>query len=445
MQLADRVAELEATADRLGYMDVVRLEDERAALTAHLATLRTEIDRADALAASQTAARRSAAEQQEAKIHAKLAQAQAELAQAQAEIVDVRAAAGIQELGVYDYEHPAEDSSRLATELESVRAEVKDMVRMKTAASASSGFTFNNSAAKGRKFVSDMSKILLRAYNAEAENCIKTVRAGNLAVAQSRLSKAADQIARQGSMIELRINPRFHALRLREIELANRHLAAVQREKELERERRAELREQKKAEQELLRERERLLKEQGHYQATLAALQANGDLAGAERMRAQLADVQRAMEDVEYRTANIRAGYVYVISNRGSFGDHVVKIGMTRRLEPMDRVRELGDASVPFRFDVHALFFAHDAVSIEAMLHRRFAAERVNQVNLRREYFYTTPDAVLEVLHEENVEIVEYRVDADAEEFTQSQSIRAGGDRAPMSPVVSADGPLDED
>src|SRR6201999_1244228 len=93
----------------------------------------------------------------------------------------------------------------------------------------------------------------------------------------------------------------------------------------------------------------------------------------------------------DFRIANIRAGYVYVISNIGAFGPNIVKIGMTRRLDPMDRVRELGDASVPFRYDVHALHFSEDAVGVEAELHRRFAHGRVNRINLRREYFYTTP------------------------------------------------------
>lgn len=102
----------------------------------------------------------------------------------------------------------------------------------------------------------------------------------------------------------------------------------------------------------------------------LAKLEAGGDTAGAERMREKLADVQRAIDDVDYRSANIRAGYVYIISNIGSFGRNMVKIGMTRRLDPLDRVRELGDASVPFRYDVHTLFFSEDAVTLKTKLHQ---------------------------------------------------------------------------
>jgi len=270
--------------------------------------------------------------------------------------------------------------------------------------------------------VSDMSKVLLRAYNAEAENAVKTTKAGNLAVAQKRLTTAAEQIARSGTMISLRIDSEYHALRLREIALANDYLRVLAREKELERDRRAELREQAKAEAELRKAKESLEKEKSHYLATLAALEANGDLEGAARIRAKLEDVDRAIVDVDYRAANIRAGYVYVISNIGAFGERMVKIGMTRRLEPMDRVNELGDASVPFRFDVHALFFADDAVGIERMLHEAFAAGRVNKVNLRREFFYATPAEVLEALKSHAVEIVEYAVAPAAEEFRASSA-----------------------
>ncbi|MBO1901390.1 DUF4041 domain-containing protein [Leucobacter weissii] len=336
------------------------------------------------------------------------------------DVVALSSTRDFQDVGYFEFEHPAEASTTLATELEHVRSRIKDMIRDKSAADYNYSFTFNNSTAQGKRFVNALTRLMLRAYNAEAENAIKATKAGNLQTAQARLSRAADQIAKNGQMIDLRISPEFHRLRLKEIELAHRHMKALQQEKDLERERRAELREQRKAEQELKREQERLEKEKAHYQATLIALRAKGDEEGVARMLAKLEDVERAIVDVDYRVANIRAGYVYVISNVGSFGPKVVKIGMTRRLDPMDRVRELGDASVPFRFDVHALFFADDAVAIENMLHKEFSHVRINQVNMRREYFETTPDAVLDVLKKHAVEVLEFRVEAPAEEYIES-------------------------
>lgn len=341
------------------------------------------------------------------------------------EVISLTNSREFQEVGLFDYEHPAESSTQLATELESVRSKIKNAIRNKDATTSVDGFTFNNSIAQGTRFSNALAKLMLRAYNAEAENAVKATRAGNLATAQSRLSKAADQIAKNGAMIQLQITDYFHHLRLQELELANRHLKAVQREKELEREHRAELREQRKAELELKKEQDRLEKEKSHYEATLSALRAKGDEEGVERLLAKIEDVDRAIHDVDYRAANIRAGYVYVISNMGSFGPDVVKIGMTRRLDPMDRVRELGDASVPFRFDVHALFFADDAVSVENMLHKEFAPSRINQVNLRREYFQTTPQQVLDALKQHQVEVLEFTIDHQADEFRESQAIRA--------------------
>lgn len=340
------------------------------------------------------------------------------------EVVSLRDAREFQDVGFFEYEHPAEDSTALASELEEVRSQIKLAIRNQQASTSAPGFTFNNSAAEGKRFVAAMTKLLLRAYNAEAENAVKTTKAGNLATARARLTKAAEQIAKNGSMIQMQITGHFHSLRLAEIELAHRHLRAVRREKELERERKAELREQRRVELELKKEQERLQKEKSHYETTLAALRNNGDESGIERVLTKLEDVSRAIQDVDYRAANIRAGYVYVVSNVGSFGPGVVKIGMTRRLDPMDRVRELGDASVPFNFDVHALFFADDAVSVENMLHKEFSHRRLNQVNLRREYFETTPEKVLAVLKQHDVEVLEFIVESSAEEYVASQTIR---------------------
>ncbi len=418
-----RVEELEALVDKHGLRQFGEIDEYRARVD-------SEIEAARAAAASEQAALQKQwddAIRRLSKQHDSLAATNrslsSEIEAQKREVVNLREAATLQELGVFDYEHPPTESSAvLAGQLEVVRGQIKDAVRTGKATTASQGFTFDNSAAKGRKFVNDMSKILLRAYNAEAENAVKMMRAGNLFAAQQRLSKVAEQIARQGTMIDLKITPYYQQLRLQELELANRHLRTVQEEKERAREHRAELREQRKAEQELAREHERLAKEKSHYLAALAALEAKGDLDGAARMREKLADVDRAIEDVDYRAANIRAGYVYVISNVGAFGENMVKIGMTRRLEPMDRVNELGDASVPFRFDVHALFFADDAVGVENMLHTTFAKQRVNKVNLRREYFHVTPAQVLDALKAHNVEVIEYTIEPAATEYRASTS-----------------------
>lgn len=352
----------------------------------------------------------------------KLADLRAEEKEAANRIVDLRGTYELQSDGLYDFAHPAEHSTELAAKLASVRAKIKDTVRVKRATAAATGFTFNNSESKGRKFIEDMSKMMLRAYNAEAENCVGAVRAGNLSVAMDRLSKARDQIRKLGNLISLDIQENYHRLRLEEIGLAARHLEAIKIEKEKDREEKERLREERKAQQELERAREKLEKELGHYRSVLAALQSRGDLEGIARIQASIEAAESELQQVDFRAANIRAGYVYVISNVGSLGSDVVKIGMTRRLEPMDRVNELGDASVPFRFDVHALFFSIDAVGVERMLHQHFSDARINRVNLRKEFFRAAPSEVLEVLKQHQVEIVEFTPEAAAEEYRLSST-----------------------
>jgi hypothetical protein len=355
-----------------------------------------------------------------ATLRAELASAKAELVTARQGLVQAHEQATLEEMGLFNYDHPAQTSAQLQGTLDGIRAEIKAMVKSKSAVHAATGFTFNNSRAQGDKFVRNMSAIMLRAYNAEAENGIKSTKAGNLAAAQKRLTTVKDQIARQGSMINLTIDERYHSLRLREQEIAAAHLQRLAAEREAECERKAELREQKRVEAEMRAEKDRLEKERNHYLNSIAALQAKGDADGAARLTEKLADVDRAIEDVDYRAANIRAGYVYVISNVGSLGEGTVKIGMTRRLEPMERVKELGDASVPFTFDVHALFFSDDAVGVETMLHQTFAEQRVNKINLRREFFRVTPDEVLDVLKAHSVEVIEFNLSASADEFRAS-------------------------
>lgn len=340
---------------------------------------------------------------------------------AEGAVIDLDDERVLQEVGIYNYHHPLESAALYRDRLDDLQARIAAMVKAGDAILASDMFTYNNSLAKGRKMTSDFSKLMLRAYNAEADNCVRTLRAGNVVTAKKRLDRAVESIAKLGSMMEMRVNPDYHALRFEELELTADYLMKVQEEKEAAREERERLREERRAEQELAAERERLAKERAHYLNALEALRANGDATAVAEMEQRLDDVDDAIAQNDYRAANIRAGYVYVISNPGSFGKRMVKIGMTRRLEPMDRVRELGDASVPFPFEVHALFFADDAVAVENELHKAFAEARVNRVNERREFFFATPHEVREVLVEKLGNLLEFAEQPEATQYLQSR------------------------
>jgi hypothetical protein len=224
--------------------------------------------------------------------------------------------------------------------------------------------------------------------------------------------------------MDIRVSEQYHHLRLYEIELTADYLAKVEDEKERTRAERERLREEEAARRDFEREKARLVKEQAHYAAALAKLvKGGGSPEAIQQLEAKLAEIGVEMEKVISREANIRAGYVYIISNIGSFGERMVKIGLTRRLEPMDRIRELGDASVPFRFDVHALIFSEDAVGLETRLHQALADRKVNRVNSAREFFYATPAEVRELLADiAGQHLLEYNDIAEAAEWRASGS-----------------------
>jgi uncharacterized coiled-coil DUF342 family protein len=328
---------------------------------------------------------------------------QRQLVDLQLQIVKTEEVALLQEAGVYEYQHPLSDAIAYKAQLTQLKDTVKTMTRAGSAVSATTNWTVNGSAAEGRRMVRDFSKLLLRTYNAEADNLVRTMRPYKLASAIARLGKTADTIARLGKTMDIRISATYHQERIR-----------AERERQ---------REEDKARKEFEREKARLVKEQTHYQTALAKLEHRQDETAAAAMRAKLEEISTAITGVEERAANIRAGYVYVISNIGAFGERVVKIGMTRRLDPMDRVRELGDASVPFRFDVHALIFSEDAVGLETRLHSDLADRRVNRVNLRREFFYATPTEVRQLLEQlTDQHILEYHENPEAMEWRASNT-----------------------
>lgn len=337
------------------------------------------------------------------------------------EVVELNDQRVLQDVGVYRYHHPLEDAAAYKDRLRALEAEMDEIIKAGRAVLAADMFTFSGSLAKGRKMVADLSKLMLRAYNSEADNCVRSLRSGNTSTAKRRLEASVEAIEKLGAMMEMRVNPDYHSLRVQELELTADFQMKVQEERERAREERELLREQRRVEQELAAERERLDRERAHYASALAALRANGDDVAADELAQRLAQIDEAIEANDYRTANIRAGYVYVISNIGTFGPNIIKVGMTRRLEPLDRVRELGDASVPFPYDVHALFFSDDAVTLENQLHKAFADRRVNFVNERREFFFSTPGEVREMLEQHAGGLLEFTEAPSAPEYHQSR------------------------
>lgn len=408
-KLEDEVEELRSALSAAGALSAFEMSRETERVRAQLAQAVAE------LATTQ------------AKAQEDLSRARAELAAIRTQVVETNEIAQLQEAGVYAYAHPLSDAVGYKDLLARVKADTKALISAGRAVYGSTSWQVNGSAAQGRKMVSDFSKLLLRAYNAEADNCVRTVKPHSRKATLERLSKAAATIEKLGKTMDIRITSEYHRARLYEIELTADYLAKVEEARERTRAEREQLRDQQLAEREMEREKARLAKEQAHYQNALAkALAGDASQEAIHELEAKLAETGAELEKVISREANIRAGYVYVISNIGAFGEGMVKIGLTRRMEPMDRVRELGDASVPFRFDVHALIFSNDAVGLETRLHQALADRKVNQINQAREFFYANPAEVRELLAKiDGSHLLEYTELPEAAEWRASGSRRS--------------------
>ncbi|GAB2795608.1 DUF4041 domain-containing protein [Amycolatopsis magusensis] len=434
--LAGQVRDLDSSYRTLRGKDALTLEQELNDMRQALGQLEGEIRRRRVTEERQQA---EAAEQL-AGVSQKIEQARATLEQVRGEIVETEDLALLQEAGIYEYRHRLANAVAYKAALQKLRDAIKVAARNNNAITASTNWTVNNSSVEGQKMVRDFSKLMLRAYNTEADNCVRSMRPFRLESAKDRLDKTRNIISRLGRTMNINIADRYHRLRVKELELTADHLAKAEEEKERIRAERERQRDEQQAMREFEREKARLGKEQTQWQTAMRKWVDAGDDVKASEAQVKLAEIGEAIKGVEEREANVRTGWVYVISNIGSFGNGVVKVGLTRRLDPLERVRELGDASVPFRFDVHAVIFDADAVSLEAKLHQRLKDQRVNRVNLRREFFYASPLELLAILEEMGLRdnLVEYVQEPEAAEWRSSRRLAEKRETSqPLSALTS--------
>lgn len=343
----------------------------------------------------------------------------------------------VQDFGLYEPRFDFANSTQFRDELKYCRAQQRDAIKEINQQVQNSTWTVNGSIQKGRKMVRETTKLLMRAYNGECDEIVRKVKATNVNKSIEQVYKTADAINRLGSTLGISVPPSYQHLKEREVRLAYEFALQKEREKEALREAREQEREARKLAQEIAAARKKLEKERKQYLSAYkeiserlkdASDDERADLeAKADELKAKLDDVDAAVADVDYREANQKAGFVYVISNIGSFGEGVYKIGMTRRLDPMERVRELGDASVPFNFDVHAMIFCDDAPKLEAALHHEFEDRKVNIVNQRREFFKVSLSEIEEVVKRNYDKTVEFSEVPDAEQFRTSEELRKRG------------------
>ena len=337
-----------------------------------------------------------------------------------------------QDFGLYTPRYNFVSSDLYKTALDRIRSNQKEMIKNDTAIFGSKTWTVDGSKSKVNKMIKDMKKLFLRAFNSDCEDVITRVKYNNYEMSLKKIRQSAESIQKLGIMMSLYIAPNYINSKIEELTLAFEYQQKKQEEKEAQKAARAEMREAAKLQKEIEAQRKKIEKEQTHYQTAyeklLKQLDSSPDDADLiqkkSELEIQLRDIDKAMKDIDYREANQRAGYVYVISNIGAFGENVYKIGMTRRLDPQDRIDELGDASVPFNFDVHAMIFSDDAPALEAALHKAFEDRKLNMVNTRREFFNVTLDEIKEVVKKNFDKTVEFIDVPDAEQYRISQKMK---------------------
>jgi hypothetical protein len=344
--------------------------------------------------------------------------------------------ANLQSFGYYQPRYAFASSERYQQALEEIRERQKSMLLSKQAAVCRIEWEVNGSRVQGRKQTNHTLRLILRAFNGECDAAIAKVKYNNVGVMATRIRKAYEAINGLVQVQQAEISRAYLQLKLDELHLVHEHQEKLQEEKEEQRRIREQMREEELAQRELERTRTEAEREEKRYadalrKATEEAERAVGDK--QQRLLGQVEELQRLLNEAQTnkeraiaRAQMTRSGHVYVISNLGSFGEGVFKIGMTRRLDPMDRVRELGDASVPFQFDVHAIIYSDDAPALENKLHRDFHLRRVNRVNLRREFFRASIEEIAEAVHRHHGDI-EFTLAAEAVEYRKTLAMVQDG------------------
>lgn len=364
-------------------------------------------------------------------LEADLEKLQVEISNAKKNLVETNETVLMQEFGLYEPKYDFATSEEYKDRLQEVRAKQKDLIKSHLAATGSTDWSVNNSLVRGKKMVADMQKLLLRAFNSECDEVISKIKFNNIDAGIKRITASRETISKLGKIMGVSISGKYCNLKMDELYLAYEYQLKKQEEKEEQRRIREELREQAKLHKEIEDARKKIAKDKQHYENALRLAQERLEKESSEEKKAdlsakmnafreQLEKLDHDLKEVDYREANQKAGYVYIISNIGAFGEGVFKIGMTRRLDPMDRIDELGDASVPFKFDVHAMIFAEDAPKLETALHHAFERKKVNMVNNRREFFRVSLDEIKKVVKENFDKTVEFTDIPDAEQYRQS-------------------------
>lgn len=333
------------------------------------------------------------------------------------------------EMGVYEPHFDYGDSEAYKISISNCRERQKRMISDKVAVFCTTKWTVDGSQAKGQAMTNRNIKLSLRAFNNECDAAIANSRWNNVNAMEKRILRAHEQIDKLNASNAIFISSEFVKIKLEELYLTHE----CREKQKVERDERAEAARLAREEQRLIRDMEEAQSQEEHYArllekakaeaATIVGPKLDAFTAQIEMLERDLAEAHAKVERAQAMAERTRSGYVYIISNIGSFGDGVVKIGLTRRLDPMDRVRELGDASVPFVFDTHAIIYSDDAPALERALHGEFESTRINAQNFRKEFFHASLEDVEAAVQRLAPQASFFR-DVEAQEYRETLSKR---------------------
>lgn len=340
----------------------------------------------------------------------------------------------MQDYGIYEPKYNFASALVYKDMLKAKRDQQKQMIKSKTAVEFNENWTVNGSKAEGNKMLNNNIRQILRSFNNECEVLIDKVTYKNFDSVKKRIIKVHADLNQLNTTQQVSITFQYLDLKIEELYLAYEYARKKEEEKETMRLQREQEREEKKLIKEIEQKKKIVDKEITHYNNLIQSLKNKMANAVSEEERRDLESMIAKTEsniqekedekkDLDYREAHSSAGYVYIISNIGAFGEDVLKIGVTRRLEPIERIKELSSASVPFGYDIHALIFSYEAYELETELHNYFEKYRVNKVNNRKEFFKVPIEEIESKLTDYGNLTIDFNPQAEAAEYRETLAI----------------------
>ncbi len=335
--------------------------------------------------------------------------------------------------GLYEPHFNYDTSTKFKEALDLCHQECKHQINSNLAIKCYLEWRVNGSRIEGKKQTRHYSKIMLRAFNGECDSAILKIRWNNAKSMEERINQSYTAINKLGETHSIRIESCYLDIKLKELRLTHEYQEKLHEEREEQRRIREQMREEERALREMEEVKIEAEKDALKYKNALdnARIDLNNKhgadhdalMLRIEQLEKNLKDANDLKERAISMAQLTKAGHVYVISNIGSFGDNIYKIGMTRRLDPAERVRELGGASVPFGFDIHAMIYSQNAPELESNFHRKFKIKKLNMVNGRKEFFNVTLEEIEEFANELNHK-VEFSKIVEARDYRETVALK---------------------